>query len=174
MRASGTILIAALTMGCVQDGASWAFDPIWLEADGDDVIGFQTWNLYREGWKKRQHDKFYVCAVVVALEGAPTPCDDCTEAWRVEAARVETDCTGAWSADPLFTSIVRVGYGPATSSEAPPHAGASDEGRVDYGDGWEVHGWAYPAGLDHGEASGDWPDTPLQLWPTAAFPLGEG
>lgn len=167
------VLLAA----CAPDlTPAWAWDPIWLEPSEAGVHGFQTWQLYGPKWAEDPDEKFYACAVVVELDGAATACDaeeGCEHAWDVTGALLETDCPDpALADDPLFVSLARLALGGPATGEDVPFPGATSVGWADYGNGWEVHGDAYPAALEHGgtEATAWDGVAPFQLVPAAAFP----
>jgi hypothetical protein len=158
---------------------AWAFDPIWIEPmTGDAVHGFQTWEIYGPKWPSSYSDRHYVCSVVVEIEGAPIPCDaeeGCTWAWDITAALVESDCADAELAeDGLFVSLDRLALGGPSTSEDAPWPQHTSVGWADYGNGWEVHGSAYPEALDLGAQveSGEWDGVqPFLLVPESAFSL---
>lgn len=174
------LAVSWLLAACTPDTTpTWAFDPIWLEpALADAVYGFQTWELYGPKWIENTKPNTYACAVVTELEGAPIPCDadpGCTVAWEVTTAVVETDCPDPAIADgPLFLSLLRVGIGGPDGSPEAPWPGKTQVGWADYGNGWEVHGYAYPEALDLGGTveSGEWDGIqPFLMVPTQSFPL---
>jgi hypothetical protein len=164
--------------GCSADlTPAWAWDPIWLEgADGAEVHGFQTWEIFGPKWPQRQRDKHFVCSVLVELEGVGSACDapGCAAAWDVVPSVLETDCPDpALAESPLFTSLGRLALGGAYIAEDAPWPGRTTVSHADYGGGWEVHGWAYPEAYDRGGA-GDpaWTgEDPFLFTPAAAFPL---
>jgi hypothetical protein len=70
--------------------------------------------------------------------------------------------------------MAALGIGSTTSSLEAPFPGQTSDGWIDYGYGWERHGWAYPDALDHGQPSSatEWdPSEPFTLWPTSVWPL---
>ncbi|MEZ4241901.1 MAG: hypothetical protein R3F59_38280 [Myxococcota bacterium] len=175
------LLLAGLTAcGRPDTTPTWAYDPIWLEpAVQGEVHGFQTWELYGPKWIDNSDDRAYACAVVVELFGAPVACDadpGCTVAWELaESEIVSTDCDEATTADPLFGSLLRVGIGGLIAGEQVPYPGQTSTGWADYGNGWEVHGYAYPEALDLGALidTTDWDGVqPFQLVPSQSFELG--
>ncbi len=163
-----------LLLACQPDRTpTWAFDPVWITPVAADILGFQSWQIYGEPWRDNPDARFYVCGVVVQLDGTPTACDDCIAAWETTATVVETDCPDAIASDPLFTSVVAVGIGEASPDAEAPYPGSSAIGWIDYGFGWEEHGWAWPAALDEGgSGTVPWDGTePYQLWPRSIWPL---
>lgn len=166
-----------LLVACAPEPPSapaWAYDPIWLEpAAAEGVHGFQTWELFGAGWEKRYDDRYYVCAVVVEVTGVPAACDvdACTEAWSVTVAPADTDCDPELALDPLFSSLLGVALGGPAPDESAPWPGQTTVGWADYGNGWEVHGDAYPEVLDAGgSASGAWDGVePFLFVPASAF-----
>lgn len=168
------VLFLTLSAGCAGDRPpAWAFDPIWLEPIDAGVHGFQTWNLYAKPWAKNRDPRHHLCSILVELDGAPTPCDDCAAAFAVQATLLEHDCLEGWLSNPLYETLERVAIGPPSADPDAPYPGQTAEGRADYGSGWEVHGFAYAEGLRLDGAGPDtWTgDAPFELWPTAAFPL---
>ena len=147
------MLAAALLVGCAPRGpVAWGSDPIWLaQADEGGVYGFQTWRLYRDGWQRKQRDRFYACAVLVELSGDPTePCDGCSHAFGVSAAVIESDCLEGMQDDARFTGLTALALGQLGSTADSPYPSQSYDSHADYGYGWEPHGLAWPADLDHG------------------------
>jgi len=166
-------MLAATACGSDTE-AAWAFDPIYLEPDGVDITGFQTWEYFTEAWAKRQAGKHYLCSVVITLQGSPTACDDCTGAWQVEPTILESDCPADLAESALPLSLKRVGIGPLSDAPDAPYPAHSSVSWADYGHGWERHGWAYPERLDQGRdaPASPWDGTePYTLWPTSAWPL---
>lgn len=171
----------ALVLGlaaCAPDPGApyWALDPIALYPEGDGVYGLQTWELFGERWGRRFAPRYYVCSVVVELEGTPTtPCEGCTHAWAVTPALVESDCAEGVDADPHFRSLTTLGLGgpPPAVDGKDPHPGATSGAWADYGDGWIAYGWAYPQALDDGgEAAAGWDGAaPFTLWPAWAWEM---
>jgi hypothetical protein len=164
-----------LLAACAPDlTPSWVFDPLWTQQDGiDGLYGFQTWEVFGPKWDRKHSDRHYVCAVVVELVGEATDCDaepECTHAWTLESTLVESDCDPTMVQDPLFVSLERVALGAPATGEV-PYPGETATGWADYGNGWEVHGEAYPDALDHGEtAVGTFDDGEPYSWlPTQAF-----
>jgi hypothetical protein len=111
----------------------------------------------------------------------PAACDadpGCAAGWEVaESSVASSDCEDeALLADPLFLSLLRIGLGgPDTSPEA-PWPGQTSVGWADYGNGWEVHGYAYPEGLDLGAqlTTDAWDGVqPYLMVPTQSFALSE-
>jgi hypothetical protein len=169
------LLLAPCFAACAPDlTPTWGFDPIYLEPDGQQVYGFETWQIYAEKWAKKPVDRYYVCAVVVQLEGTPSSCPDCTVAWNVTAELVESDCAGTLSEDPLFTSVIGLGLGEPSTNPDAPHPDLTVVGWVDYGSGWEIHGDAWPEILDSGGVAADaeWDgEKAFTFWPGALWPL---
>lgn len=166
---------------------SYAFDPIWIapEAGADEpgsIHGFQTWQVYGPDWPRRYADKHYTCSVVVELWGVPTACDadeTCNFAWETAPEVRQTDCEPAQLAErELFLSLRKVALGGEAKGTAEglavPWPGVTSTGWADYGNGWEIHGYAYPEALDAGleVKSGEWDEEqPFLLVPTQSFPL---
>lgn len=156
----------------------WGFDPIYLEPSGSGVYGFQTWEFFGKGWETSFESRFYVCSLVVELKGiaAAEPCADCSQAFQLFPALMETDCDPAFVEDELFTSIEAIGMAPMTTAtyegqDTPwPEQSQAAWGRYG-GEAWAAQGWAYPAELDVGkEASGAWDgQKPFQFWPAYAW-----
>lgn len=173
-----TPLLLPVLAACTPDlTPSWTWDPIWLEGTGPDTVhGFQTWEVFGPTWPRRQRDRFYVCAVVAELDGEVSDCDapDCTIAWDVTPSFVETDCPDpALAENPLFGALGRLALGGLAMGDDVPWPGQTTTSYADYGDGWAVHGTAYPEAYDWGGA-GDptWTgDAPFLFTPSAAFPL---
>lgn len=166
--------------GCSTDlTPTSAFDPIWIEPAPDDTVhGFQTWQIYGPKWEKKYDDRHYVCSVVTEIAGAPVPCDaepGCTWAWELTSTVLESDCVDpALAEDPLFESLLRVALGGPALAEDVPWPGFTSVGWVDYGNGWEIHGDAYPEALDLGGTlpDGEWDQVqPFLLVPTKSFRL---
>jgi hypothetical protein len=177
-------LLLLSAVACKPDDTPvWAYDPIYIEpsADGTGVYGFQTWEMFAENWTRRFAERHYVCSVVVELVGTPTAagddCVECTAAWSVETALLETDCEATLAEDPGYLALERVAIGAAVSelAEDDPYPSESHGGYVDYGTGlWEVHGWAYPDALDAAAQADDleWNgQQPFTLWPAYAWDL---
>jgi len=178
LAASIPALFALAGCGSSDDTPSWAFDPFYLEPAGvGDVFGLQTWNVYSDPWSDNRDERYFLCAVVAQLEGGPTPtCETCDVAWEVVSTFVESDCPGSLAEDPLFTSVVGVGFAAGSPSGDAPYPELSGVGFVDYGFGWEVHGDAWPEALDSGGTaeSAEWDDAqPFTFWPTAIWPLAD-
>ena len=171
-------MLPLLLLGCAPDlTPTWTWDPIWLEgAAVDGAHGFQTWEMFGPKWTKKQRDRFYICSVLVELDGEASTCDapDCVFAWNVSPAVLETDCADAAFADePLFTSLQRIALGGAYAAADAPWPGRTTTSWADYGSGWEQHGFAYPEAFDWGGA-GDpaWTgEDPFLFTPSAAFPV---
>lgn len=171
------LIIASLVLSTAckpETEPAWALDPIYVEAVGEDIVGFQTWEVFGDRWAKKHKGKHYICAVVVEFTGTPSSCTECTHAWLLDTAILESDCPSSLSEDPLVLSLQSIGIGATTASDEAPYPGQSREGWADYGFGWEVHGWAYPDALDHDRQTSAkaWDASePYALWPTAAWPL---
>jgi hypothetical protein len=167
-----------LLVGCRPDlTPTYAYDPIWLEPGEDGAVhGFETWQIYGPDWPDRYAEKHYVCSVLVELTGLPTECDadeDCTIAWETTGEVRETDCEGDLAKGELFLALRRVGLGGPAPGEV-PWPDLTSVGWADYGNGWEIHGDAYPAALDDGEqAEGrEWnEEQPFLFVPAQSFPL---
>ncbi|MEQ1570196.1 MAG: hypothetical protein ABMA64_31470 [Myxococcota bacterium] len=166
-------------VGCAPDlTPAWAYDPIWLEPSGDGVHGFQSWEVFGPKWPASYNDRHYVCAVVVELDGVPTECDAepaCAVAWEVTPTLAQSDCGEAGLGDdPLFASLGKLALGGAATGEEIGWPGKTSVGWADYGNGWEIHGEAYPEVLDLGGAadSGEWDGVePFLFVPQSAFPV---
>src|SRR5678815_344913 len=162
-----------LMVGCAGSGApTYAFDPIWIEPEGDGIHGFQTWSIYADGWQRRYKERYFVCSVVVELSGTPaaTPCPDCDFTWAVTPELAETDCTDeSLASAPGFLSLTGLGLGavPSALRDNNPYPSRSQGSYADYGADWVSHGWGYPESLDtRGEASdAGWGAQPFELWP---------
>ncbi|MCB9688764.1 MAG: hypothetical protein H6735_27235 [Alphaproteobacteria bacterium] len=163
-------------LGCAPDlTPTWAWDPIWLEPTEDGgAHGFETWQIHGPKWQRNGKDRYYVCGVVVALDGPAVDCDieGCVVAFELTPTPVETDCPGTLADDPLFLSLHRLAIGAPAAGEV-PWPGFTSETYADYGSGWEVYGQSWTEALDHGGAGQlGWNGTdPYQLVPDAAFPL---
>ena len=156
---------------------AWALDPVWLEPNGKEVYGFQTWQVYSEKWREHPDDRYFLCAVVVELSGTPAgaPCPECAVSWDLQTALLETDCAPDTSSDPLFLSLRSIGIGPIADTQDAEHPGLTSSAHADYGYGWEPYGHGYPAVLDAGETleTGAWDGVqPFALWPDAIWPTG--
>jgi hypothetical protein len=168
-----------LLAGCRPDlTPTYAYDPIWLEpAEEGGMHGFQTWQIYGPDWPDRYSDRHYVCSVLVELVGLPTECDaeECAFAWQTTPELRETDCEPTSLADgPLFLSLQRVALGGPAPGPDVPWPELTSVGWTDYGNGWEIHGDAYPAALDDG-GDADTPEwdeqQPFLMVPAQSFPL---
>ncbi|MEQ1505369.1 MAG: hypothetical protein ABMB14_24265 [Myxococcota bacterium] len=175
-----TLPLVLLSVACSRDTTpTWAFDPIWLEPAADDAVhGFQSWQLYGPKWIDNYSEKTYACAVVAELDGDPIACDaepGCALAWSITPTVIETDCDDpALADDPLFVSLHRLALGSPAEGKDVPWPDQTTIGYADYGNGWEVHGNAYPEALDLGAElpTGDWDGIQPFLWvPTQSFPL---
>lgn len=169
------LIFVSGSLGCAGgDEPAWAFDPVWVQPTDDGVRGLQSWHVFRKRWHERRKERHYVCSVIVEFEGEAGPtCPGCLEAWVVTPRLTDTDCEGGLEQDPAFLSLRALGLGEQADAPEAPHAGRTRVGYADYGFGWEVHGWAYPDGLDDGrEAAPDWDgEQPYQFWPTSDWPL---
>ncbi len=179
------VALLVLVSGCAGESSpTWAFEPLWMEPAGDGVHGFQTWNLYAEKWAKKFDESYFLCAIVVELDGVAAAegeaCPECTETWIITAEVLETDCDDALARDPGFTSLSRVGLGPVAPDlvEGDPYPAQSQGGYVDYSTGdWLPHGWAYPEALDtRGQAAdSEWDgEQAFTFWPAWYWDLAEG
>ncbi len=167
------VLVVVSAAACTADRPpEWAFDPIWLEPTSAGIHGFQSWALYDRRWARSLDEKHYRCGVLVELWGSPVGCEDCDAAFTVQAELLEHDCELGWVQSPRFTALERVSIGGPVDGEV-PHPGSTSASRVDYGEGWEPHGFAYASSLDHGESGpAAWDGAvPFQLWPSGAVPL---
>jgi hypothetical protein len=179
--ATGVMCALAATGCSAPDEPYWAFDPVWIEPAGaDGVYGFQTWELFSKRWSRGYKDKFYVCSIVVELDGearAPdATCPGCTRAWEVFPAVLESDCDPSLAAESGYLALRGLALGPVDDAirEDDPFPGQSQGGFADYGAGWETHGWAYPEALDHDGVpqSASWDgDQAFTLWPAYAWEL---
>lgn len=155
----------------------WALDPIYVEPTADGIYGLQSWELFDERWADSYAARYYVCGVVVALEGTPvTPpegCQGCEAAWEVTTRFVESDCEATVAADPAFLDIRGIGVGapPADAPLEDPHPGASRGAWADYGDGYDSYGWAYAEALDHGGTDATWDAAPWSFVPVWVWQL---
>lgn len=170
------VLSTALLCGCSgSQEPAWALDSVYLEPTDDGVYGFQTYNLYGEGWKKQHKGKHLICATVLELEGAETePCADCDVAFALHSEVLESDCSGSPLPDAILNGLTAVGLGGLDPSDDVPHPGATLVGLADLGQGWEVHGWAYPDALDAGETieEASWDGQQAFRWlASSAWPL---
>ena len=165
-----------LFTGCADNRVHWALDPIFLSPNGEGVDGTQTWQLYRKAWKNNFGEQHYLCSVVTHFQATPsaTDCTDCRVAFDVLPEIADTDCTEEVAADPTFIALRRVAIGPL--ADGGPYPDASSIGYVDYGTGWEVHGWAYPEALanDQQAASFTWNDAePFAFTPTSVWEFAQ-
>ena len=161
-----------LFSGCTDNRVHWALDPIFLSPQDEGVDGTQTWQLYRKAWKNRFAQKHYLCSVVTQFRATPsaTDCTECRVTFDVLPEIVDSDCEDSVSEDPTFVALRRVAVGPL--AEGGPYPDASSIGYVDYGSGWEVHGWAYPEALanDQQAASFTWDNSePFAFTPTGVW-----
>lgn len=162
----------------VDDTPTWAFDPIYVEPQGDDLYGFQTWEFFGKAWQKKQRKKHYLCSVVVELLGtAMDPCDGCDLAWSIESALLETDCSPSLAENEAFTALQGLALGDVDSEIEVdnPYPGDSLGGYVSYEEeAWEPHGWAYPTAYDYGEApTVEWDDEPFMFWPAFVWEVDQ-
>ena len=152
-------------------------DPMYIEADGDNLYGFQTWEFFSESWEGNKSERHYVCSVVVELMGTPIDepdCQGCEQAYDVVPALLETDCSETHATNDAWTSLTRIGLGTVDADLAidDPHPGSSEGTWVDYGTGaWEAHGWAYAASLDQDGSDAAWGDAGYNLWPAFSWDL---
>ena len=136
------------------DTARWAVDQVFLEPTDDGVRGVLTWDVYADPWERSQEPRHHVCGVIVPFEASArvpdADCSGCTEAWTLTGVVQETDCVGLES-DPRWTALQGIALGdlPATIADGAPYD-ATRGGWVDYGEGWEPHGWAWAERLDQG------------------------
>jgi len=169
-----TTLIIGIAACTPDPEPTWALDPITFTSDAEGIVGFQNWTFFAQPWSKRQASKHHICTVVVRFTGTPSQCPECEHAWEVDPTILETDCPDSLAEGPLPLSMMALGIGAATEAPDAPFPGQTSEGWVDYGYGWERHGWAYPDALDHGRPSSatQWdPAEPFTLWPTYVWPL---
>ncbi|MCB9677016.1 MAG: hypothetical protein H6737_18005 [Alphaproteobacteria bacterium] len=169
-------LLALALGGCASSDPTWALDVGFVVPEGSGVTGSVTWQVYRKAWQRKFADRHYLCAVLTTFDGTPTTpdCPDCVAAMEVTLAVEDSDCDDALTANPTFVSITRIGFGPVGAGG--PYPGESSTGYVDYGPGWEVHGWAYPDRLTQGETPDtlEWDGTqPFSMAPTFAWQLGD-
>lgn len=171
-------LLLALT-ACGSKDPAWAVDPIVLTPTEDGFEGVQTWQIYRDAWKKKQSEKTYLCAVAVSLVGETddeATCEACAVSWTVTATLADHDCDATLVEDALFTAVVGLGVGTVDASvtEDPPWVEALG-GWVDYGGGYEAHGYAWPEAWDAGEAAPDrWDgEHTFRMQPTFAWDLAD-
>lgn len=174
------MISALLLAGCSPDlTPSYAFDPIWIEPTAEEggIEGFHTWQIYGPRWPKHYSERHYVCSVLVGISGVETECDaeECTIGWEITASVLESDCAPkSFAEDPFFVSLLRLGLGGEATGPDVPWPGSTSIGWADYGNGWEVHGDAYPDALDTEGTADDptWNDEqPFSMVPTQSFPL---
>lgn len=174
----GWIGITALLAGCSAGTTPyWAMDPITLYPQRGGLHGIESWELFSEGWGRHFNQRFYVCGIVVELNGTETtPCDRCTQAWSVQTSLVETDCADGVADDAHYLALDAIGIGdslPDVTGKV-PYEGQSSGAWASYGDGWEAYGWAYPKALDDGDSVQDaaWDGTkPFALLPAYAWQI---
>lgn len=168
----GALLLAG---GCAPDlTPARATDTMWFEPSGDGATGFVTWNVYGPGFARRGSDRHHICAVVQAVDLAPsaTPCPTCQISFDVTSTTpVEGDCEGFDL--PSELTLAGVGFGPLDSelTSEEPWPEAEGGSWVRYADGsWTAHGWALPEGAPSTAAPWDGA-SPLTAWPAWAVVL---
>lgn len=138
-------------VGCAEPGEpAWAVDLPWVEPSGDaEVHVLHTWNLYDAHWEDGRSPRRFVCAVVVeAWATMDDRCEACERGWSVTERSVrETDCASSVDVE-RFDVVEGLGLGPPVPELGADPRGGSMAGWVDHGDGFALHGWAYPARLD--------------------------
>lgn len=142
-----------------QDAAPfWALDPMTLEPDGAQVTGLQTWQVYTERWGNNLAERYYLCTVLVEVQGEPRApdCDGCAYAWDVQTSLADSDCADDTTDLDGFTALRAIGLTEAAPDFAtrPTYNQTSAGAWADYGEGWVPYGWAYPDAWNDGEPSG--------------------
>lgn len=173
MRLSPLLLILGAA-GCSNPTPGWALDTVFLVPANQDVTGTIGWNVYSERWGKNFKEKNYLCSVVASFDAtaSATDCESCVVAFDVQPAITDGDCSDALMEDSLFTSTQRLGIGELVGDG--PYPDASSAAWVDYGNGWERHGWAHPEAVANGQtpASFTWDGTEaFSFVPAAAWEL---
>jgi hypothetical protein len=179
---SSVVAAGLLLAGCASNEPTWALDVTFVApSDAPDaaLTGSQTWQVYRRAWQRSFKGRHYLCSVFVVFDatGTTPDCPDCLAAYDVVPEVGYSDCSDALTADPVFTSLTRIGFGPVSDSPTAPYPDASSPAYADYGLGWEVHGWAWPEGV----SEGDVPDVvvfdgtqPFDMAPAFAWQLTGG
>lgn len=168
------LLLLLGAVGCSNPTPGWALDSVFLVPANQDVTGTVSWNVYSNRWEKNFKEKHFLCSIVATFDAraSATDCEGCVAAFEVEPVITDGDCSPAMMELPLFTSTQRVGIGGLTADG--PYPDASSEAWVDYGNGWERHGWAHPEAVAHGQtpASFTWDGTEaFSFVPAAAWEL---
>jgi hypothetical protein len=141
---------------------------------GDDTVyGFLTWELFSRKWQKSQASKYYLCSVVVELEGTPVTdelCHGCSNAWDLSTTIIESDCPETTQENELFTSITGLALGavPDEIQADMPIAGITAGSYLSYdNEEWQPHGWAMEPNTATGWTGGE----SLDLWPAFTWDL---
>ena len=152
------VLPMLMLLGCGSSFPHWAIDPIHVVPDGSTLSGTQSWQVYSKPWQKHFNAKHYLCTTLIEIQGTQSEpdCPDCLAAFDLTVDLADSDCSTALTDNETFLSLRRIGFGPLV--EGGPYPGSTSVGFADYGQGWEVHGWAYVAGVSDGalEDAGPW------------------
>jgi hypothetical protein len=170
-----------LCAGCAPEATEihWGLDTITLRADGDDVVGTQSWALFDPRWERGQRNGRQVCSAEVSLTGVPIEglaCGRCDNTWDLTVELTHHDCDEAQLATlDALTGITGVGLGELAPRlvEISPRDGAMG-GWVRYPErGWIAHGWAGPTEFwDGALRDASWEATrPFLLEPAFAWEL---
>lgn len=145
------LLLLLGAAGCSSATPGWALDSMFLVPANGDATGTVGWNIYSDRWEKRFNQKHYLCSIVASFDASAsaTDCEGCVVAFDVTPEITDGDCSPAMMELSLFTSTQRMGIGALTADG--PYPDASSEGWVDYGNGWERHGWAHPEAVANGQ-----------------------
>ena len=90
-------MIICAHSGCTSATESqWAVANLWIEKTGEDIHGFQSWQLFAGPWERTRNKRFHQCSIVFELQGSSNVgCSTCFESWDVQLTMVETDCSDA-------------------------------------------------------------------------------
>lgn len=174
------MMAAVLLFACAGGNGepTYATDELYVEPDGDGIIGFQTWSVYDDSYPD---DDAYVCGQVFELTGTQSEdwdCVACEVQFAVTATLMETDCPGGWSTGERLGALTGIGIGTLgpSLSDDDPHPGSSLGGYTDQGSGeLEPHGWAYTEAVANGgsgaatwDGSEPWVLEPAWAWDLTA------
>ena len=158
------------------DAAFWGFQHASVTVSGDDLEGYQIWELYAERWQRKQKEKHHICSLVQTLTGTATEpvlegCLDCEAVYAVSVDFLETDCDEDIASRADLAGMTRLAIG-----------AVSDELEVDSPQPGVSLGWYQSfdntTATPHGYAWQDpepveavWTDGTYTLWPAYAWEL---
>lgn len=180
---SAACFVGVASAGCGGDAPAYVVQHAEVDVNVDGSLsGYQTWEFYAAGWKRKRSADDHICARVQALDGQVAAnlagCEGCVAAYALTFEEVDTDCDTSLAGQASYAAVTHFAIGdvPDEITGEDPYPGRS-LGWYQSFDGATVEpmGFAWNDLLGGGAEGGVPPgwstDTGYVLWPAWAWEL---